>query len=203
MKYYFLAAASVFFSAAMGQTRPYPQPEFSNEIYFLEKDSMTLVRLEKNSTKMETRTKLGGFGGAEFGYYIDGARSTTRLPSGSVKSFVFYTGAAGGSNATTDSVMRAAGIDPASISQGMAGDPSSINLYKLSSDKDGRKAVLSQGGLGKKKENNKYTFSVKKIKDGYYELIIDKTLPKGEYLFTTMAYGNVDGSSNSYAFGID
>ena len=36
----------------------YPEPEFNNEVVFLKKDSThTLLRLEKESSKMESKTK--------------------------------------------------------------------------------------------------------------------------------------------------
>ena len=50
--------------AVMATAQNYPEPEFSNEVYFLKKDSVyTVMRLEKNSANMETKTKLGGLGG--------------------------------------------------------------------------------------------------------------------------------------------
>ncbi len=58
--------------------------------------------------------------------------------------------------------------------------------------------------LGKsKKESTKYTISVKKIREGYYEMIVDKALQKGEYAFTLMNYVSMDGSYLLFAFGID
>ncbi|HRO70367.1 MAG TPA: hypothetical protein PK951_08305 [Chitinophagaceae bacterium] len=63
------------------------------------------------------------------------------------------------------------------------------------------------GAFGGKKlqSSDKYTFSIKKIKDGYWELVIDKNLPAGEYAFTmlNMGLGSMDGSSTIYCFGID
>jgi hypothetical protein len=46
---------------------------------------------------------------------------------------------------------------------------------------------------------------LKKIKDGYWELIIDKPLPSGEYAFSMMGMGMADanGSHTVFAFGID
>jgi len=46
---------------------------------------------------------------------------------------------------------------------------------------------------------------VKKIREGYWELVIDKTLPKGEYAFSMMGMGmgNMDGSTTLFSFGID
>ena len=45
--------------------------------------------------------------------------------------------------------------------------------------------------------------SIRKIKDGYFEMIVDKVSPKGEYAFVMMDVGSTDGSSLLFAFGID
>jgi hypothetical protein len=68
--------------------------------------------------------------------------------------------------------------------------------------------IKSPGAIpftGKKSQStNKLTFSVRKIRDGYWELVVDKTLAKGEYAFTLAGMGmaNIDGAT-LYAFGID
>ena len=195
----------------------YPEPEFSNEVYLLKKENpFTVVRLEKGSSKMDTKTKLGGMAGAESGYLLEGETSTVRLNSGNSLSFVYSTGAGGAekkSSPQMDSMMRANGVDPAMMSGGYGTmDPSSmITLYKVETDKGSRKILLmkSPGAIPfaskKMKSSDKYTFSVKKIKEGYWELVVDKSLPKGEYAFSVMSMGmgNMDGSNLMFAFGID
>ena len=108
--------------AVMATAQNYPEPEFSNEVYFLKKDSVyTVMRLEKNSANMETKTKLGGLGGQESGYTFDGSRSPVRLSGKNNYYFVFSTAAVDRSSATkNDTMMKANGIDP-SIMQGMMG----------------------------------------------------------------------------------
>ena len=114
-----------------------------------------------------------------------------------------------------DSMMRANGMDPA-MAQNMGDmmmDPvSMISLYKAETGKDKRKIVMQKTpgampfGSKKMKSADKYSFSVKKIRDGYWELVIDKTLPKGEYVFTMMdMMGMSGGGYNSilFAFGVD
>jgi uncharacterized protein YxeA len=200
------------------RAQKYPEPEFANEVYYLKKDSVnSVVRLEKESSKIDTKTKITGY---EQGYSIDGEKSKVRLRSGSSLSFVFSNGAsAGTSNGNTtqrDSIMRANGMDPAMMNQaGMGGsmgsmnDPASnIELFKADTDKGKRKVItmkMGGGPFGSKKptSSDKYTFSVKKIREGYWELVIDKTLPRGEYLFSLKSSTNMDGSSVMYAFGID
>ena len=196
----------------------YPEPEFSNEVYFLNKDSMKAMRLEKESSKMVTKMNITGYGGGGSGYTIEDEKSRVRIGSGEGLSFVFSTGAsAGKSSAASDSVMRANGIDPAEMSEmkgGMSDPANSISLYKAESGKGQRKISMQKApgllGIGAKKaylnENKKkYPFSAKKIRAGYWELIIDKSLPRGEYAFVVTG-GSSDGDGMDavlFAFGID
>jgi len=203
----------LFYSAFTIKAQKYPDPEFSNEIYFLKKDSIhSLVRLEKDISSMNTKMKLGGFGGGESGYTLKGEKSKVRLPDGENLSFVFSAGtSSGSSSAQSDSVLRANGLDPSIMSE--MNDPASrITLYYTESGKGLRKIVTQKTpgamGFGAKKMfsgSEKYTFSMKKIKEGYWELVIDKTLPKGEYAFAMMNNGINTGDMSMllFAFGID
>jgi hypothetical protein len=201
-------------SSLLLQAQTYPEPEFSNEVCYLSKDSIhKLVRLEKNSSKQETNVKAADFGGVENGYIIEGVSSSVKLPSGKTHSFIFSTGSASSTtNSSADSTMRANGLDPAMMRNPMAmSDPAqNISLYKTQPGKNARKVVLIKSGgmmsMGKKAQtSNKYTFSAKKIREGYWELLIDKPLPKGEYAFvlTGAAGSSIDGSVVLYAFAID
>jgi hypothetical protein len=195
---------------SQNSVQKYPTPEYSNEIYFFKKDSGQLSRLEKGYSKMDTKTKAGGMGGGEYGYTLEGSKSNVRLPSGNL-SFVFFMGTAGGSSEQSDSVMRANGMDPSAMSDamGMMNDPSqTTSLYQMNVEKESRKITMQsfQGMklLGKaKKESTKYTLSIKKVKSGYYELVVDKPLPRGEYAFLIMGSGNADGKSMLFAFGVE
>lgn len=200
-----------------GQNKPvYPTPEFNNEINFLNKENMTLVRLEKGNSKMEGKTKMGGMGGGEQGYTLEGSKSPVRIPGGKNLFFIFYTGST--SSHTTpeaDSMMQANGMDNPAMSGGMSGsmdmlnDPSrTTSLYNMHAEKGIRRVtVMAYGGMklfGKpQKESIKYTLSIKKIKEGYYEMVVDKPLPKGEYVFTLLSMGSMDGSTMLFAFGVD
>ena len=197
------------------QNKPvYPVPEFNNEINFLNKENMTLMRLEKGSSKMESKAKMGGMGGGESGYILEESKSPVRIPGGSNFSFIYYTGTSHSTTPATDSVMKANGMDASMSSQintsmEMMNDPSrKISLYNMNAEKGSRKITIQayQGMkiFGKsKKESNKYTLSIKKIKEGYYEMIVDKPLSKGEYAFTLMDLGSMDGSHLLFAFGVD
>jgi hypothetical protein len=215
----------LFFAALFLHTSPllwaqpnkinYPEPEFNKEVYFLKKDSVvSVIRLEKASAKMDSKTKMGGLGGSESGYTWDESKSPVRLTSRNNLSFVFSTGAsASSSSSTQDSMMRANGMDPAMM-QGLSSmtDPSNtISLYKAESGSGKRKILMMKSpgampfGNKKMQSSDKFTFSVKKIREGYWELVIDKPLPKGEYAFTMMGMGmtSMDGSTSLFAFGVD
>ena len=206
-----LLATNTSLLLAQKKEQPYPTPEFMNEIYSLKKDSGTLKRLEKEETNMETSTRLGGMGGVEVGYALKGDKSRVRL-NGNSNSFVFYLGEPAGNKEQTDSMLRANGMDPASMpsfSGGMNTDPTSTTtLYKLITDKGNRKVII-QSAQGMKliskktKESNKYSFSVKKVKEGYYEFQIDQPLPNGEYAFVVTAMPGAMSSVKVFAFGVD
>ena len=223
MKKYLLFFAVLFsIETAWGQTekKKYPEPEFSNEVYYLKKDNVnTAIRLEKNSSKMEAKTKMGGLGGFENGYEMEGGKSKVRISRADNLSFIISTGASvkQPSSSPSDSIMKANGMDPSMMSgmadmMGSMNDPAStITLYKVESDKGKRKILMQKGGGAipfaskKLKSSDKYTFSVKKIREGYSELVIDKSLPKGEYAFSmmSMGMGNMDGGTTLFAFGVD
>ena len=212
MKKIFLSIAAVFAFMAT-QAQKYPDPEFTNEIYYFKKDSSLLVRLEKGSSKMDTKMKMGGFGGSESGYEMEGERSTVRFTGGSNLSFVFSNGAASRSSSSTakrDSMLRANGVDP-SMMESMSDPSNMITLYKAETAKSKRKILMQKSpgaspfGSKKMQSSDKYTFSVKKVREGYWELVVDKPLPKGEYAFTmmNMGMGSMDGSTLLFAFAID
>jgi hypothetical protein len=201
------------------QAQNYPEPEFSKEVYYLKKDSVQkVIRLEKQNSKIESKIKLAGMGGSESAYILESANSTVRFSGANNISFVFSTGAASGSssNSQRDSMMRANGMDP-SMMDGLSGmnganDPAStIALFKLETTASNRKVIIQKNpgmspfGSKKQRSSTKYSFSVKKIREGYWELVIDKTLPKGEYAFTMqgMEMGNIDNSVTLFAFGIN
>jgi uncharacterized protein YxeA len=212
MKRLFLSIAAMVIAGSI-IAQKYPDPEFSHEVYYLKKDSgNVLVRLEKNSSKMDTKTKMGGFGGSESGYSVEGEKSPIRFTNGKNLSFIFSTETSSASSAASakrDSMMRANGADPSMMGM-MNKDPAStITLYKTESGKGQRKILMQKIGGAfsshKMQSSDKYTFSVKKIREGYWELVIDKTLPRGEYAFTMMDMMNMSGMGGTviFAFAID
>lgn len=211
MKKKLLISAILMCSAAclFAQSDKYPVPEYSNEIYLVKKDSgITLMRLEKGSSKQEMKVKMMGMGGMDQGYSLDGEKSPVHITGGSDLVFLLYTGKpAGSSDPQADSAMRANGMDPSVMSSSMASmmDPTqNISLYSMKSEKGQRKALTqSMGLMGKsKKTATKYTLSIKKPKEGYFEMKVDKTLPKGEYTFVMMSM-NMDQSFALFAFAVE
>ncbi len=208
-------ACLIFVTNANCQTanKDYPVPEYSNEVYFFQKDSNRLIRLEKGLSKLDTKTKMGGMGGMESGFSIDEARSPVRLSTGTVLHFVFSNGKSSGlpSNPQMDSAMKANGLNPSDVSDMMSkmNDPGSTTaLYDADPGNNKRKIIMQSSSgmklLGKaKKSSKKYTLSIKKIKDGYYEIVVDKILPRGEYSFVMTDMGSADMSYKLFAFGID
>ena len=88
----------------------------------------------------------------------------------------------------------------------MMDDPSkAITLYNMQSGKGKRKIMLqSMGLMGKsKKTSTVYTISVKKIKDNYYQMTVDKDLPRGEYAFLLMSGAGMGGSIPVFAFAVE
>jgi hypothetical protein len=152
-------------------------------------------------------------GGSESSYSIDGERSPVRFTSGSNLCFVLYTGKEAGFSSTPqmDSAMKANGTSAQQMNDAMEmfnNPEKNTSLYDMDPEKDERKiiAMSNQGMkiLGKaKKESKKYTLSIKKVKEGYYEILVDKTLPKGEYSFLVMDMMSRDMSYKLFAFAID
>jgi hypothetical protein len=201
--------SSYLLIAQNAKTASYPVPEYSNEIYLVKKDtSLSLMRLEKGSSKMEMKVKMMGMGGMNQGYELEGEKSTVRFPGGNNLVFVFYAGGGGGSTtAEADSAMRANGMDASMMANPMASmmDPSqNISLYNMVPEKGRRKIMLqSMGMMGKfKKSSTKYTLSIKKVKENYYEMTVDKTLPRGNYAFVMMDTGSMDQSYSLFAFEV-
>ena len=208
-----LLMIAVNYSLLLAQTTQvkYPTPEFSNEIYFFNKESSSVVRLEKGYSSQETSSKMGGMGGTSMGYSIEGSKSDVRIPYGNL-SFIYYTGEAPANSEASDSAMRANGMDPSAMGDPMAmmNDPARTTaLYSMIAEKGKRNIItMAFSGmkiLGKnKKESIKYTISIKNVKKGYYELVVDKPLPRGEYAFVMQDMsGGMDNKSKLFAFGVE
>jgi hypothetical protein len=146
--------------------------------------------LENTTAIKKTKTKLGGFGGSEFIYVMEGEKSPVRMQA---DSSIFVMEKGKGQFA----------MDPAIA----------ITLYRLEAGKDKRVAVLnkytpSYAGGGGKNANTKISISAKEWKEGLQQLLPENRLEPGEYAFVTMMMqgNNYEGKHTKYivfAFGID
>ena len=197
--------------SAQNNKQQYPTPEFENEIYYLNKDNNSLVRLEKGNSGLKTKLKMGGFAGSENDFVIDDEKSPVQIKESNSLSFIYFTyESQTEAKSGSDTVPKQNKAEASAFSGWeMMSDPSkTTSLYNAYPDQGTRKVVLQSGSgmrlLGKTRESKKYTFSVRKIRPGYLELVIDKPLPKGEYVFVVMGGFeiNMDGSASLFAFEI-
>ena len=233
MKKYFLFPfaflSGCILLSAQTSKKSYPEPDFIKEVYALRKDSNVLVRLEKGTSKMENKTKFGGFGGADNGYTLEKEKASVRFSEGQPLTFIFRSrydkSTEDANNMNMDTSMKSMMGDTANMMGNMGNmgnmdmgsmmdammDPSQmISLYAMDSKKGMRKITIqASGGMnpfskGKDKGGStKYSLSFRKVKDGYFEIVVDKHLPRGEYSFINMGMGSMDNSSTLFAFGID
>lgn len=212
MKKSMLAFYFIFGSLAV-EAQTYPNPDFNNEVCAYRKDSNRLARLEKQTADINNKTGFGGFGGSSAEYDIDGAHAAVRFSDIDKYSFVFWDGSTGGATsagARGDSMMRASGIDPNLMTQAGGQGPNQFTLYKMEVSGGKRVIVLAKSGgfsFGKKSNsgNEKYTTSIRKVRDGYFEMVVDKRLPKGEYAFAilSMGIGSMHGGATLFCFGVE
>lgn len=207
-KIYLFFAALLFLSIGFAQS--YPTAPNTKEIYLLKKGTKdSLVSLEKQQSKFQTKTKMGGFGGMETGYALTGSASPVRLTgTGAQTSFIFSLEKKQYSK--TDSLLRANGIEPDDYDGNEMEPANDIVLYKLDASGGRRKigVMKSSGGIGfgmgkAKKSDNRLPFGTLKIRPGYWELVIDQRLAKGEYAFAFASSAESDETLTVFAFGVD
>jgi hypothetical protein len=161
-------------------------PLFLNHIYYFLPDS--LISLEQNTARMESKTKAMGYGGSEGGFYMDGAKSDVRIRAGDSIRFMVK--------------MNMAMMDPSMM----------VKLYKFDSKKGNREAIVSsQAGMfsgGKSKSNTcEISFNIQKSGPEDFILVPASRLVPGEYAFLNLMMMNGAGSREAsytvFAFGID
>ena len=160
-------------------------PVFLNHIYYSLSDS--LISLEQNAARMESKTKGMGYGGSEGGFYMDGAKSNVRIRAGDSLHFSIK--------------MNMAMMDPSMI----------VKLYKFDSKNGNREAILSsQGGMfsrGKSKSTaSEISFNILKSGSEDYIMMPASRLAPGEYGFINTMMMNGSGRDMSYTvftFGVD
>lgn len=213
MKWNLLTIGLFVFTSVSAQNnkQQYPTPEFENEIYYLNKENSSLVRLEKGNSGLKTKTTLGGIGGSENSFVIENEKSPVQIKEGSSLSFIYFTHESNsGVTVSSDTTSKSTKTGPkVNGVWDMMNNPSqTTSLYNAYPDQGTRKVVLQSSAgmrlIGKSKESKKFTFSVRKIRPGYLELVIDKPLPRGNYMFVVMGGFeiNMDGSVDLFAFEI-
>jgi hypothetical protein len=163
-----------------------PVPEYLNEIQYIQPSTKALVKLEKVLSKMVTKTKLLGFGGASNYYPIDNEKSPVRIPASESVAFVINPGEGGFMGM----------MDPSQL----------ISLYKVESKGSARQLTVQSGGgmfsSGKNKSSSALALSFRKS-GNVIEITTTKPLEKGEYAFQLMTMGMMNGAATLFAFGID
>jgi hypothetical protein len=175
-----------FASRMQGQTsHNASSPVFLNHIYYSQPD--TLISLEQNLARLESKTKGLGYGGSEGGFYMDGAKSNVRIRSGDSLQFKVK--------------MNMAMMDPSMM----------VKLYKFDSKNGNREAIVSsQGGMfsgGKSKHTaSEVNFNIMKSGSEDYIMMPASRLVPGEYGFINTMMVNGGGRDASYTvftFGVD
>lgn len=143
-------------------------PEFKDKPAYYNVKTKELIELEKS--QYNTMAKAKGLFKAESGFFLNGITSSIRIPKQVELKFILKT---------------TPGIDPTSV----------FDLVQFEVRKDQRVFITTKAKTTSTSTSfEKISYEIKKIKDGYYYLIV-KNLDKGEYFF---------GSSDfMFAFGID
>jgi len=166
----------------------YPDLEYPNEVYAFQKDSNRLTRLEKQISTLDTKMKRNS---VESCYWIDKERSTIRINNSSQFTFVFR----------EDSEMSSTpGLSPESSLSFH-----SIELYKMEPSKGKRKiAMISSNASPQKFEQaESLPLNFQRISEGYYEFVIDKPLPRGEYAFVIKRNDSLTNEVVIFAIGVE
>jgi hypothetical protein len=204
---------------AQANIKDYPEPEFAKEVYAFRKEKTELVRLEKQVSKMKSKAKLGGVAGAENSYSLEDYKSNIRFTTKDKITFVFTTATGSlqtpkmpdSSNMDEDQKSTTGETD---MPDNMPSyfdfmDPSQmISLYQATVENNSRRITISSmEGMRfistNKKESKKFTYSLKKVRPGYFEMVPDKPFTPGEYAFIILGSSDQDNSTLLFAFGID
>jgi len=143
-------------------------PEFKDKPAYVDPTTKELKELEKS--QYNTMAKAKGLTKAESGFFLKGAASSVKIAKQDEIKFV---------------VKVTPGIDPTSV----------FDLVQFDIKKDQRVFITTKANATSTSTSfEKISYEVKKIKEGYYHLIV-KNLGKGEYFF---------GSNDfMFAFGIE
>jgi hypothetical protein len=151
-------------------------PEFNNQVYMWNKSSNKLKSLEKQKGTIETSTSASPFHAKSTSFYkVDGLYSSVRIENN--KSYV---------------IKVVSGQDPRDLVELVIFKPGNDNKdrYMPYYESSGHAYGASSGEV----KDVKIPISIKKVKDGVYEIITDETLKDGEYGFKVI--------DKFYCFGV-
>jgi hypothetical protein len=159
------------------------EPDFSQKPYYISKDK--LAEFEKVDASMERKMKGMGYGGLEYFYSADGAKSIVRFPQSALPKII--------------------------IKSEDNSDPTEAFSISIAEVKKGsrRFKAMKMGAFGNVKNSteNKIKVSAKRLKDKIFEIVIDQTLTPGEYaIISNSAENTAKGLSTGariFCFGID
>ena len=162
----FLKVALILFSVVSVKSQNLP--EFNDKPVYYNIKTKTVTDLEKS--QYNTMAKAKGLFKAEGGFFLHGNASSVRIPKQEVLKFILKT---------------TPGIDPTSV----------FDLVKFEIRKEQRIFITTTAKMTSSSTSfEKISYEVKKIKEGYYYLIV-KNLDKGEYFLGSSGF--------MFAFGID
>lgn len=131
-------------------------PEFNNKPAYVDSKSKELIELEKS--QYNTMANAKGVFKAEAGFFLNAPSSTVKIEKKPEVVFI---------------VKVEPGTDPTSV----------FDLVQFEVRGDKRVFITSKASVGKSSNSfEKINYDVKKIKEGYYNLIV-KNLNEGEYFF--------------------
>lgn len=143
-------------------------PEFNDKPAYFNVKTKTLTELEKS--QYNTMAKAKGLFKAESGFFLNGTVSSVRIPKQEELKFILKT---------------TPGNDPTSV----------FDLVKFEIRKEQRVFITTTAkSTSTATSFEKINYEAKKIKEGYYYLIV-KNLDKGEYFLGSSGF--------MFAFGID
>ena len=136
-------------------------PEFNDKPVYYNVKTKALTELEKS--QYNTMAKAKGLFKAEGGFFLNGIKSSVRIPNQEELKFIIKT---------------TPGIDPTSV----------FDLVKFEIRKEQRVFITTTAKTTSTSTSfEKISYDVKKIKEGYYYLVV-KNLDKGEYFFGSSGF---------------
>jgi hypothetical protein len=179
--------------------------ELLNHISYVHKADKKTTGLEKVMAKMISKTKLGGMGGFSNAYVIEGSKSSVTISAEENLQFVLTKDSGDGEASVPDTVIN--GMNVADMMSEIMDPSKNISLYKLTTEKGTRKAVMQEsGGMFSPKMKDgaeKISFDIRKAK-GKYIFVIPKKLKAGEYAFIDMmGGGGMDQTFTAFCFRVE